>query len=453
MHILEKVQQIYKERYICLYCLGRCFSLLSTQTTNKERGEALLLTQVMESHKNYLSGDETAREDALKTLKILAECAYFVPAQKVLEKEGYEYNIRTPEKKCYLCNNIFQELNSYINPILEEIKGIEFHNFLVGTSLNPEIGNKEDRFKAKLNLFEAESFKSHFNRELGKLLSSILEKPTEFTYPHLTIICSLGYESFSVNLLIRSLFIYGRYRKLIRGIPQTRWPCSKCDGAGCEYCNYTGKMYQTSVEELISLPFLKAARADSSKFHGAGREDIDVRMLGSGRPFILELINSKIRTLDLPRLKEEVNTLNKGKVEINDLAHSNKDKVINIKQDAKNTTKTYKALIEANKEIDKIDFDEKLRQLKKIIEGEIIHQKTPQRVAHRRANKVRNKKIYKIEGSYIEPNLFEFIIQTQGGTYIKELITSDDGRTTPSFSEIFGFTLNCKTLDVIAIDY
>jgi tRNA pseudouridine synthase 10 len=34
-------------------------------------------------------------------------------------------------------------------------------------------------------------------------------------------------------------------------------------------------------------------RADSCKFVTAGREDIDVRMLGRGRPFILEIFNPR----------------------------------------------------------------------------------------------------------------------------------------------------------------
>ena len=33
--------------------------------------------------------------------------------------------------------------------------------------------------------------------------------------------------------------------------------------------------------------------ADELFLHGSGREDIDVRMLGDGRPFILEFINPK----------------------------------------------------------------------------------------------------------------------------------------------------------------
>ena len=32
--------------------------------------------------------------------------------------------------------------------------------------------------------------------------------------------------------------------------------------------------------------------ADEVMLHGSGREDIDVRMIGQGRPFILEFINS-----------------------------------------------------------------------------------------------------------------------------------------------------------------
>jgi tRNA pseudouridine synthase 10 len=453
MHILKKVIEIYNQHYLCPFCLGRMFSLLGTKTTNEDRGKSLLLTHLMASHKNYLSGNEKMREKAIQNIKILAERAHYRPAQEVLEKEGYECESNEENIRCYLCNNIFELLESYINPILEKIKGIEFHTFLIGTTPDAKIVNKEDRFKAQLNLLEAESFKSHFNRELGKLLSDTLEKPPEFNYPDLTIICSLGYDSFSVRLLIRSIFIYGRYKKLIRGVPQTRWPCRKCNGSGCEYCDFTGKMYETSVEELITPEFFDAAQAEDSKFHGAGREDIDVRMLGSGRPFVLELINPKVRSLDLAKLKQRVNSQNKGKVEIDQLSFSDKNEVIRIKQEAKDTKKTYRAKVETDEALDEKQFIEKVRVLKESVEGNIINQKTPQRVVHRRADKVRKKKIYKIEGSFIAPTTFEFTIQTQGGTYIKELITSDNGRTTPSFSELFDSALKCKALDVINIDY
>ena len=84
-------------------------------------------------------------------------------------------------------------------------------------------------------------------------------------------------------------------------------------------------------------------------------------------------------------------------------------------------------------------------------ENKFIKQETPLRVSHRRALKVREKKVYKIDSKYIKPDLFEFIIDVQGGTYIKELIHGDEGRTIPSFAEIFEIPMKCKELDVLKI--
>ena len=47
-------------------------------------------------------------------------------------------------------------------------------------------------------------------------------------------------------------------------------------------------------------------------YNKTGREDIDVRMLGKGRPFVLELINSKKHTsVDLKQIEEKINKLSK----------------------------------------------------------------------------------------------------------------------------------------------
>jgi len=78
----------------------------------------------------------------------------------------------------------------------------------------------------------------------------------------------------------------GRYRKLVRDIPQTRWPCSKCSqektgqkgksgkrkqmneialpelplmpGEVCRACKGTGLQYQDSVQDLIGLRLVEA---------------------------------------------------------------------------------------------------------------------------------------------------------------------------------------------------
>jgi tRNA pseudouridine synthase 10 len=429
------------------------FALLGTNTTNYERGKTLLLYSTMRSHRNYLYSLDEIRTSAIKDLKILAEKANYIPAQKVLEKEGLEYTSMNLDKLCYLCHNIFFNLTTYVEKAIQKTEGIEYNSFLCGTSLNPLIINREDKFKAEFNVLEAEAFKNHFNREIGKLLSASLKKDVNFDNPDIVIIFHLDFDKCKIELIVRSLFISGKYNKYIRGIPQTKWPCTHCKGLGCEFCDFTGKQYETSIEQLISPFFIEQASADDSKFHGAGREDIDVRMLGAGRPFVIELKNPQKRTLNLEKITETVNKTQRGKVKISDLKYSNKKEVVNMKSEAKNTKKVYSALVEAKDTIIKEEFENKLSLIKNTIENQKIHQRTPIRVSHRRADLVREKHIFSIEGEYLKNNLFRFKIMAQGGTYIKELIHGDDGRTTPSFSEFFKNELICKELDVLDIIY
>ncbi len=459
MTIFDKVIEIYN-RYensnltLCHHCLGRMFSLLGTQTSNLERGVSLLLSITMENHRIYLSKETEFKNDAIKNLKILAENANFLPAQKVLENEGLTSMMSQFDTTCELCGNIFLDLQKYIDKAILTVEDKEFNNFLVGSSPDSKIINKEDKFKSELNLLDSESFKSHFNREIGKILSKSLNKLVEFKNPDIVLIFSIGEygnNRFEVDLIIKSVFISGRYNKLIRGIPQTHWFCKRCSGKGCKNCNFTGRIYEISIEQLISPEFVKEIQATESKFHGAGREDIDVRMLGNGRPFIIELKNPKKRILDLDRIKKQVNKNNRGKAKISNLKYSNKKEVIKIKAESENTKKVYLALVETERRVTKKEFNVFLKNLKNHLEKKKISQRTPNRVSHRRSDLIRKKTIYKIEGKYIKSKLFEFKIETQGGTYIKELINGDHGRTTPSFSSIFGFPTRCKVLDVLAI--
>jgi tRNA pseudouridine synthase 10 len=47
------------------------------------------------------------------------------------------------------------------------------------------------------------------------------------------------------------------------------------------------------VEELIVNNLKSLLRSDCIKFSSSGREDVDVRMLGRGRPFLLEVTNPR----------------------------------------------------------------------------------------------------------------------------------------------------------------
>ena len=48
---------------------------------------------------------------------------------------------------------------------------------------------------------------------------------------------------------------------------------------------------------------------------------------------------------------------------------------------------------------------------------------------------------------------FDLELETDSGTYVKEFVSGDDGRTQPNFSERLGVQCVVVALDVLAIDY
>ena len=80
-----------------------------------------------------------------------------------------------------------------------------------------------------------------------------------------------------------------------------------------------------------------------------------------------------------------------------------------------------------------------------------MQQRTPIRVAHRRADLTRKRSIFDIEFQWVNKYHFRAIIKAMGGTYIKEFISGDEGRTKPSLAELFGVPLKCEELDIIDV--
>ena len=115
-----------------------------------------------------------------------------------------------------------------------------------------------------------------------------------------------------------------------------------------------------------------------------------------------------------------------------------------IKVSSPDTYKVYRALVKCDDDIREEDL-EKLQSL------HMIQQRTPIRVSHRRADKIREKEVKNIEAKFIDSKTFEMIIKTEGGLYIKELISSDEGRSNPSVTEVLGTQAICAELDVIEV--
>ncbi len=331
------------------------------------------------------------------------------------------------EEECPLCLGSFLRIEEISRMIKSELDSTpEISSFSIGTKIPKESENIEERIWEDIDIRNAKSIKAELNTEIGRWI----EKNSRYRFsldPDVRII----YDSKknSVEKQITSLYIYGYYNKLQRMIRQTKRADSEDE----------------SVEGLIEGPIIESIGGIKAVLHGSGREDIDVLMLGEGRPFVLEVIAPGKRRISrtlLKRIENKINVQNKGKIAVK-LKKLCKKELIAIIKRAK-FDKEYEAIIELDKPITK-------EEMKKIPSKILLMQRTPIRVANRRADLIRKRKIKSIKMIWIDNRHFKANILSQSGTYIKEFISGDNGRTNPSVSSILGRKAFCKELNVLRI--
>lgn len=247
------------------------------------------------------------------------------------------------------------------------------------------------------------------------------------------------------------LFFESRYRKLVRDLPQTIFWCPTCKGSrkhrvGCETCEGRGKLSDDSVQELVARRILPAFRARRGKFHGAGREDIDVRMLGRGRPFVFEIEGPRNPDADLEDVWRRVQEQEAGRIEIEPFRPVGRERIAQLKEGK--FAKRYRVGVACEGAIDE--------SVASGLEGAAftLAQRTPARVAHRRADLVRERslRVLAIRAPAPDGDLpLEVDIETAHGTYVKEWVSGDDGRTGPSLAAAIGVASECARLDVLEI--
>ncbi|KAF0694032.1 Aste57867_15055 [Aphanomyces stellatus] len=247
-------------------------------------------------------------------------------------------------------------------------------------------------------------------------------------------------------------YLAGRYLKYQRGLSQTPWVL---EGE---------RLGESSVEEKIGDVVLPHFHAKSYKFHTAGREDVDVRMLGNGRPFILELLDAKIATLpaeaDYKRIEAEVNEKNLDSVEIQAFRPTNKEQFSALQAGADSKRKTYCCVVWVAEKLtaDRVAILNGLKDLQ-------VAQKTPGifcifgpptifmylfkvRVLHRRTLLTRPKIIHDAKCDVLNDHYMLLRLTTSAGTYVKEFVHGDLGRTFPNVSSLLGCDADILQLDV-----
>ena len=453
--------------------------------------------------------------------------------QSVLEGNSHLASVREEITLCPFCENLFEEADLLADIIFDRIEPFEIKRLQLGTRFPKDQIEEEDAARKRYAATGSDGLKTGLVTEIARNLNKRLEGVTLVNEkPH--VLALIDVLTLTVELDVRAHYIYGRYRKLERGIPQTKWPCRACKGRGCEKCNNTGLQYESSVQDLIGNPILDVLQAPEHSFHGMGREDIDVRCMGRGRPFVIELKEPKLRSCNYQELENLINEKANGSIEVSDLRSSNRSEVVRVKDTPAEKSYTIRYKIEPITvaeldiltqvmEIPKKNNDRNRRKknhyrkkkdkteeqnevdystLKKAelvdlcvakglaksgtkdvlidrllsykeptlplpdqdfvmdimqnLQGCTLAQRTPERVAHRRADKIRKRKVMETSNPTIDSDadgnmIAEFSLRCESGTYVKETVHGDGGRTQPSIASLIKAKCTVEWLDVADI--
>jgi tRNA U54 and U55 pseudouridine synthase Pus10 len=316
--------------------------------------------------------------------------------------------------------NFRDDLYLYLN---SEIKNILIKNndndVNITTEHNFTINSTDD--KSKITYIQ--------NHTLNTQLFNVLDKVD---------ISSNIYVCFSLNPNL--IYISGYYIKLSRELGQTA------------FIKEGIKLFKSSINDEMNTRLSKFYRNDSNDFifSGGGREDRDVRMLGNGRQFIYEIHNSKIKNESLcySNIQKEFNDCS-SLVKIKKLEACNKKHFLKLKTSEDQKQKKYVCVIYIEKQI-----TQEIIEIINSISNLNLIQKTPLRVLHKRVLKDRNKTIIKCKVTNIlNPHFILLEIISSAGTYIKEFIHSDLGRTHPSLCSLLECNCDILQLDVLDIIY
>jgi tRNA pseudouridine synthase 10 len=338
-----------------------------------------------------------------------------------------------PPAACTLCGGLFAAIGTWADRARQALADWEFDTFAVASHPDPAIAAREEALWVRLGARQAgstapwaaaglaEPYKQEFNRLLGIRLCDLTGRETNLKDPDMLVMAD--HATGNVTLRVDPLFVCGRYRKLVRGLPQCRWP-----------------PWTTSVQQIVGDPICREAGGKDHLFHGCGREDVDVRCLGE-RPFVVEVLRPRRRRLDWAALSREANA--SGRVEVLDLAPCRRSNVARTK--TLRPEKSYRALVRLAEDVD----ESGLSRLDGLVGP--IRQRTPARVLRRRPDLLRHRRVLSLGWRRVDARTLELQVRTQAGLYVKELISGDGGRTRPSAAEVLGVPAACAELDVIAV--
>ena len=373
--IIPTVNQILKKYELCDNCLGRLFSKQLHLSSNKLLGKKL--------KKNLNSA-----------------------------------------QKCYICKNLFDNLNYFLKLMIDVSSNYSFSSFSVGAMIKPSVIDRDDYIRSKYKLKGIDSIKTDLSRELRKSFSRKTKKIIDLLDPDVTFTINLKDES--CELRSKSISLSGRYVKTLRGIPQKQKSCTNCSGKGCRICNFHGISEFDSIEGIISKFFFEKFGGTTAKFTWIGGEDKSSLVLGTGRPFFVKIQNPLKRNLKLTSVMFDFLKIDNLKI---------------IQESPKRPLK-FNSSIEVKISTDNKIDSKNLKKLKDL-------QKSPV-VVYEKSGKRSEKKVFSVKYRKNSSNAFTLFIKAEGGLPVKRFVNSDD--VSPGISQILNTSCMCQEFDFLDIE-
>jgi len=327
-------------------------------------------------------------------------------------------------QKCYICRNLFDNLNHFLKMMIDVSSNYSFSSFSVGVMIKPSIIDRDDFIRSKYKLKGIDGIKTDVSRELRKSFSRKTKKNIDFLDSDVTFTINLKDES--CQLRSKSISLSGRYVKTLRGISQKQKSCSNCSGKGCRTCNFHGISEFDNVEGIISKFIFEKFGGTTAKFTWIGGEDKSSLVLGTGRPFFVKIQNPLKRKLKSTSIKSTFLKITNLKI---------------VRESPKKPLKFNSSIEVKVSTEDKID-SKNLKKLKEL-------QKRPV-VVYEKSGKRSEKKIFSVKYKKNSSNTFTLFIKAEGGLPIKRFVNSDD--VSPGISQILNTSCMCQEFDFLDIE-
>ena len=344
-------------------------------------------------------------------------------SNRILGKK-LKQKMHTSSKKCYICNNLFDNLTPYLELMLESSSNHDFSSFVVGAIIKPSIIDRDDYLRSKYQLRGIDSVKTDITRDISKQFARKTKKSLEFLDPEVTF--TINFKEKTCQLRSKQISIQGRYNKFKRGFSQKQKSCENCSGKGCRACDFHGLTEYESVEGKISKFLFSKFGGTIAKFTWIGGEDKSSLVLGSGRPFFVRIQNPIKRRIKMPKT-----------LKIDSLKIHNCKTIPNVPKKPLTFNSIIEIKITTEKEIQSSD----LKKLKEILKNPIL--------IYENSGKRSEKKIFNTRYRKISKNKFILTINAQGGLPIKRFVIGDN--VVPGVSQTIGNNCKCEEFDFMEV--